>query len=78
MNGSPAVLTVPEAAQLLRIGRGAAYEAARTGELPTVRIGRTLRVPRHALAALLGESEPSVPDLPAPAGGGQNGAAAVT
>lgn len=51
----PAVLTVPEAARLLRIGRGAAYEAIRCGEIPSVRIGRSIRVPRHGLAALLGE-----------------------
>jgi excisionase family DNA binding protein len=48
------VYTVEEAAALLQIGRSAAYEAARRGELPTVRIGRSLRVPRHALEALLG------------------------
>jgi excisionase family DNA binding protein len=53
----PAVLTVPEAGRLLRIGRGAAYEAARRGELPVVRIGRTLRVPRHALMSLLNADE---------------------
>jgi excisionase family DNA binding protein len=49
----PDVLTVEEAAEVLRIGRTAAYEAARRGELPAVRIGRSLRVPRHALDALL-------------------------
>ncbi len=30
--------TVPEAAKLLGIGRTAAYEAARTGQIPTIRI----------------------------------------
>lgn len=50
----PLVLTVEEAAEALRIGRTAAYEAARRGDLPTVRIGRSLRVPRHQLEALLG------------------------
>jgi excisionase family DNA binding protein len=50
----PAVLTVEEAGKVLRIGRGAAYEAARRGDLPSVRIGRSLRVPRHALEAMLG------------------------
>jgi excisionase family DNA binding protein len=49
-----AVLTVEEAAALLRISRGTAYEAARRGELPTVRLGRRLLVPRARLAALLG------------------------
>ncbi len=63
---APDVLTVEEAAKLLRIGRGAAYEAARRGDLPTVRIGaRTLRVPRHRLEALLGaESDDGSADSP--------------
>jgi len=56
----PEVLTVEEAAAVLRIGRGAAYELARewresggrTG-LPVVTLGRSLRVPREALRRLL-------------------------
>ena len=55
MSDQPLVLTVEEAARALRIGRGAAYEAVRQGCIPSVRIGRTLRVPRHALLELLGE-----------------------
>ncbi len=54
------VLTVEEAAHILRIGRSAAYEQARrylaTGGaegLPVVRLGRLLRVPRQALVRLL-------------------------
>jgi excisionase family DNA binding protein len=50
----PAVLTVEEAALVLRIGRTAAYAAARSGELPVIRVGRSLRVPRHRLDQLLG------------------------
>lgn len=62
----PLVLTVEEAAELLRIGRGAAYEAARRGQLPTIRIGRSLRVPRHALEGMLGLGNDSRPaDRPA-------------
>lgn len=53
MSEMPLVLTIEEAAKLLRIGRGAAYELARRGELPVVRLGRTLRVPRHRLDELL-------------------------
>jgi excisionase family DNA binding protein len=56
----PEVLTVEEAAELLRIGRGAAYELARVWRqtdgregLPVVRLGRSLRVPRAALERLL-------------------------
>jgi excisionase family DNA binding protein len=52
---APTVLTVEEAGRLLRISRQSAYQAARTGELPTIRIGRRLLVPRAKLAELLGE-----------------------
>jgi excisionase family DNA binding protein len=45
---------------MLGIGRATAYEAARTGELPTIRIGRRLLVPRAGLMALLGEPGASV------------------
>lgn len=48
----PAWLTVEEAARELRIGRSAAYEACRTGAIPTIRLGKLIRVPR---AAILGE-----------------------
>ncbi|MDR5727950.1 MAG: helix-turn-helix domain-containing protein [Terriglobia bacterium] len=44
---------IEEAAQLLGIGRNTAYEAARTGQLPTVRIGKRLLVPKVALDKLL-------------------------
>ena len=36
------VKTLEEVASLLRISRGSAYEAARRGEIPTIRIGRRL------------------------------------
>ena len=57
---NPPVLTVSEAARLLRISRGAAYEAVRTGEIPSVRFGRTIRVPTEALLRLLGEVDDGV------------------
>ncbi|MCP4317733.1 MAG: helix-turn-helix domain-containing protein [Hyphomicrobiales bacterium] len=47
--------TMPEAAQILGIGRTAAYEAARTGELPTIRIGKRILVPAAALDRFLSE-----------------------
>jgi excisionase family DNA binding protein len=48
-------LTVEEAAKLLGVSRGSAYEAASRGELPTVRIGRRLLVPRAALLNMLSD-----------------------
>ena len=43
------LLTVSEAAQLLRISRGLCYELIHRGELPAVRLGRVIRVPRFGL-----------------------------
>jgi excisionase family DNA binding protein len=47
------VVTVNEAALMLRISRGSAYEAVRRKEIPSVRIGRRLLVPVAALEKLL-------------------------
>jgi excisionase family DNA binding protein len=41
--------TVPEAGQILGLCRNAAYGAARRGEIPTVKFGARLRVPKRAL-----------------------------
>jgi excisionase family DNA binding protein len=51
-------VTVPEAAELLGISVGSAYEASRSGHLPTLRIGRRLLVPVPRLLALLGADVP--------------------
>ena len=56
MTDEPAVLTVEEAAKALRIGRSAAYAAVHRGQIPSIRIGRKLRVPRAALEQLLSGS----------------------
>ena len=62
----PEVLTVDEAARLLRIGRNNAYALARewlasggAHGLPVVKLGRTLRVPRAALQRMLDEAAAS-------------------
>ena len=46
-------LTVTEAGKLLGISRNSAYEAARRGEIPTIRVGRRILVPRSRLDELL-------------------------
>lgn len=54
------ILTIEEAAAVLRISRGAAYDAARRWRatraegLPVIQIGRRLLVPRTALETVLG------------------------
>jgi excisionase family DNA binding protein len=50
------VVTVGEAAAILQISRGAAYQAVKTKQLPTIRIGRRLLVPIVALERLLGSA----------------------
>lgn len=47
--------TVDEAAERLGIGRNAAYEAIKRGELPALRIGRRIVIPRAALERLLSD-----------------------
>jgi excisionase family DNA binding protein len=57
MNQSRRTLNVPEAAKMLGIGRSAAYAAAASGELPTIRIGKRILVPLAAIDSLLGHGE---------------------
>jgi excisionase family DNA binding protein len=54
----PEVLTAREAAAILRIGRNQLYQAVARGELGAIRIGRSIRIPRQALLALLTASGP--------------------
>jgi excisionase family DNA binding protein len=60
------VLTVLEAARLLRLSRGLAYEAVRLRQIPSIRIGRRILVPRAALMRLL---DGGLPDSPRNPGG---------
>jgi excisionase family DNA binding protein len=53
VEGRDEALTVQEAARLLKIGRNACYEAVARGEVPAIRIGRTIRIGRAALDRLL-------------------------
>lgn len=49
-----ATISVEQAAGILGLGRTAAYEAARRGEIPTRRLGRRVVVPVPALLEWLG------------------------
>ena len=54
-------LKVPEVAEVLRIARSRAYELVGSGEIPSVRIGRSVRVSRRELDRWLEEQrQPSV------------------
>ena len=47
------VITVEEAAEILRISRNGAYEAVKRGEIPSIRIGRRVLIPSIALEKML-------------------------
>ena len=42
-------LKVPEVAEVLRIARSRAYELVGSGEIPSIKIGRSVRVSRREL-----------------------------
>lgn len=49
-------LTVDEAAQVLGISRALAYELVARRELPSLRLGRRIVVPRRALEILIAQA----------------------
>jgi excisionase family DNA binding protein len=60
-------VSVEEAGALCGLGRSAAYEAVRRGDLPSLRFGRSLRVPTARLRVLLGiDPEPEADSPTAP------------
>jgi excisionase family DNA binding protein len=46
-------LTVPEAGKILGLGRNGSYDAAKRGDIPTIKIGRRIFVPVAALERML-------------------------
>ena len=53
------VLSIPDAGKLLNLSRPTMYKLAKAGELPTLRLGRKLVIPRAALARMLSEVKPA-------------------
>jgi len=47
------VLTVAEAAKLLRLSKNSVYAAVKTGDIPSIKIGKRVLIPRAALEKLL-------------------------
>lgn len=61
MDGKREYLRVPEVAEVLRIARTRAYELVAEGEVPSIRIGRSVRVSRTELDRWLEEQrQPSM------------------
>lgn len=52
-NDERLVFEVPEAGALLGLSRNASYEAAKRGDLPTIRIGKLIKVPKLAFQQML-------------------------
>jgi len=64
LDGDPRILIpLPEAAELLGISRWQAYKLARSGRLPTTRLGaRDLHVPAAVLRRIEQEGLPPTPE----------------
>ena len=54
----PTVYTVCEVARILRLGKISVYQAIEKGEIPCIRIGRRILIPRYALERLLENLRP--------------------
>jgi excisionase family DNA binding protein len=54
----PLLVSVPEAARLLGVGVSFGWFLVRNGDLPTIRLGRRVLVPRGALEQLASGYEP--------------------
>src|SRR5262245_45289249 len=57
MKNHPLVLSVEEAAEQLGIGRNSAYDAIHRGQIPSFRIGNSIRIPRIPFEKLLKERQ---------------------
>lgn len=55
--------TINEASKTMGVGRSAVYELGRRNEIKSVRIGRLIRIPAHALREYIGlpPEEPAQP-----------------
>lgn len=55
----PLLLTVGEMASVLRIGRNAAYQLVKAGNVQSIHVGRSIRVPRNALVQFVESTQAS-------------------
>ncbi len=54
------VVTVPELAKMLRVGRNTAYDLVGTGKVRSVKVGKQIRIPKLCVMDFLqrGQQEP--------------------
>ena len=55
----PLLLTVGEMASVLRIGRNPAYQLVKNGDIQSIRVGRSIRIPRNALIQFVESTQQS-------------------
>jgi excisionase family DNA binding protein len=56
-NEAPLTISVPEAGEkYLGLSRNGSYDAAARGEIPTIKVGRLLRVPVRAMEKMLDQA----------------------
>lgn len=55
----PLLLTVGEMASVLRIGRNPAYQLVKDGNIQSIRVGRSIRIPRNALIQFVERTQQS-------------------
>jgi excisionase family DNA binding protein len=60
----PLMLKIDEAAKLLRVGRSKLYQLIHAGEIPSRRVGKSLRIPRHELLKWAGVPQPQPSPAP--------------
>lgn len=65
------LLRAEEAAQMLGLGRAQVYAMCQRGELPCVRLGRSVRIPADRLRSWL-EDKQTAPERPDSEPAGQN------
>jgi len=58
LDNYPTVITVAEAAKVLRIGRNTCYAGVRSGAIPATRIGGRILITKHRLIEMLSGPAP--------------------
>ena len=53
----PLTMRVGDLMPVLRIGRNAAYELVRSGKIRSIRVGRSIRIPREAVIDYLTQAK---------------------